>query len=46
MQKCISKGWNLSQFLTEAGQIEDISLQMRDMKAPLADRYATRVNIP
>ena len=36
IQRCISKGWNLSQFLMEAGQIEDISLQMQDMK--LGDR--------
>ena len=46
IQKCISKGWNLSQFLTEAGQIEDISLQMRDMKVPLYDNYVARVNVP
>lgn len=25
IQRCISKGWCLSQFLTEAAQIEDIS---------------------
>ena len=31
IQRCISKGWNLSQFLTEAAQIEDISLQMQDI---------------
>ena len=32
IQSCISKGWNLSQFLMEAGQIQDISLQMQDTK--------------
>ena len=36
----------MSQFLTEAGQIEDISLQMRDMKVPLHDNYVARVNVP
>ena len=33
IQKCISKCWTLQQFLTEAGQIEDISIQVQDMKA-------------
>ena len=37
IQKCISKSWNLQQFLREAGQIEDISIQVRDMKADTAD---------
>ena len=32
-QRCISKGWTLQQFLTEAGQTEDISLRRHDMKA-------------
>ena len=32
IQKCISKSWTLQEFLMDAGQIEDISLQMRDMK--------------
>ena len=27
IQKCISKAWTLSEFLTEAGQIEDISIR-------------------
>ena len=27
IQKCISKSWTLQQFLTEAGQIEDISIK-------------------
>ena len=46
IQKCILKGWNLSQFLTEGGQIEDILLQMHDMKVPIDDRYVVGVNIP
>ena len=33
IQRCLSKGWTLQQFLAEAGQIEDISLQVHDMKA-------------
>ena len=36
-QKCISKSWTLQQFLTEAGQIEDISIQVQDMKAEPAN---------
>ena len=32
IQKCISKSWTLQQFLTEAGQIEDFSQQVQDMK--------------
>ena len=31
IQKCISKGWTLDQFLTQAKQIEDISVQVDDM---------------
>ena len=46
IQKCISKEWNLSQFLTEAGQIEDIWLHMRDMKVSLYDKYVARVDVP
>ena len=44
IQKCISKGWNLSQFLTEAGQVEDISLQMRDMKIIDQERQIAKVD--
>ena len=36
IQKCISKSWTLQQFLREAGQIEDISIQVHDMKADTA----------
>ena len=36
-QKCISKSWTLQQFLREAGQIEDISMQVHVMKADTAD---------
>ena len=44
IQKCIPKGQNLSQFLTEAGQIEAISLQMRDMKIIDQDRQIAKVD--
>ena len=37
IQKCISKSWTLQQFLREAGQIEDISIQVHDMKADTAE---------
>jgi len=32
IQKAINKKWDLTRFLTEAAQIEDISLQISDMK--------------
>ena len=32
IQKCIYEGWTLDQFLTQAKQIEDISVQVDDMK--------------
>lgn len=32
IQKTINKKWNLEQFLTEASQVEDISMQMKQMK--------------
>ena len=44
IQKCIAKCWNLAQFLSEAGQIEDISLQVHDMKDARDDRYVARVH--
>ena len=44
IQRCISKGWNLSHFLTEAGQIEDISLQMQDMKLGDREKQIARVD--
>ena len=31
IQKCISKNWTLQQFLTDAGQIEDVLIQVHDM---------------
>ena len=46
IQKCIAKSWELSQFLSEAGQIEDISLQVHDMKDSLGDRHIARVRVP
>ena len=45
IQRCISKGWELAQFLLEAGQTEDILLQVHDMKEP-QDRYTSRVCKP
>ena len=33
IKKTISKEWNLTQFLTEAGQMEDIKRQVTDMKS-------------
>ena len=32
IQKAINKEWNLTQFLREAGQMEDIKRQVTDMK--------------
>ena len=46
IQKCIAKSWEPSQFLLEAGQTEDISLQVHDMKHSLDGRYIARVRIP
>ena len=37
IQKCISKSWTLQQFLRDAGQIEDILIQVHDMKADTTD---------
>jgi len=34
IQKAINNKWNLTQFLTEAAQIEDILIQIREMKNP------------
>ena len=44
IQRCISKGWSLPQFLMEAGQIEDISFQMRDMKLGDKERQVARID--
>ena len=46
IQKCIAKSWILSQFLSEAEQIEDISLQVHDMKYSLDDKNIARVRVP
>ena len=43
IQKCISKSWTLQQFLREAGHIEDISIQVHDMKADTADLGIAKV---
>ena len=43
IQKCISKSWTLQQFLAEAGQIEDISSQVHDMKADPEYREIAKV---
>ena len=42
IQKCISKAWTLQECLTEAGQIEDISLQMRDMSVSPYEQAISR----
>ena len=46
IQKCIVKSWELSQFLLEAGQTEDISLQVHDLKDSLDGKHIARVRIP
>ena len=46
IQKCIAKSWDLSQFLLEATQTEDISLQVHNMKDTLDSRHIARVRIP
>ena len=46
IQKCIAKGWELSQFLLEAAQTEDISLQLHDMEDTLNNRHIALVRIP
>ena len=46
IQKCITKSWTLSQFLLEAGQIEDISSQVHDMKDASDGRHIARVKVP
>ena len=46
IQKCISKSWTLTEFLTEAGQIEDISLQMRDMEISPEEHEIAKVMEP
>ena len=43
IQRCISKSRTLQEFLEEAGQIEDISLQMRDMKTKHDDKDLAKV---
>ena len=44
IQKAINKKWNLSQFLAEASQMEDTSLQVRNMQVPVSkqNRYHKR----
>ena len=46
IQKCIAKSWDLSHFLLEAAQTEDISLQVHNMKDTLDGRHIARVRIP
>ena len=43
IQKCINKGWNLNQFLLEASQMEDFSLQIRDMKPSYSDKSVAKI---
>ena len=45
IQKCISKAWTLKEFLSEAGQIEDIADQVHVMKDQPRDRqYIARID--
>ena len=46
IQKCISKSWSLQEFLTEAGQIEYISLQMRDMTIGSDEKEVAKIEQP
>ena len=46
IQKCIAKRWELSQFLLEAGQTEDIFLQIHAMKDSVDGRHIAKVHIP
>ena len=46
IQKCISKARTLQEFLTEAVQIEDISLQMRDTRIGPDDKEIAKVETP
>ena len=41
IQKCIYEGWTLDQFLTQAKQIEDISMQVDDMKT---DQWSKKIS--
>ena len=43
IQKCISKSWTLQQFLTDAGQIEDVSIQVHDMNTDPAYQEIARI---
>ena len=43
IQKCISKCLTLQQFLSKAGQIEDTSIQVHDMKAEPEYREIAKV---
>ena len=43
IQKCIYEGWTLDQFLTQAKQIEDISVQVDDMKTDQLSKKISKV---
>ena len=43
IQRCISKSWTLQQFLTDAGQIEDVLIQVHNMKADQAYQELARI---
>ena len=46
IQECISKAWALQEFLSEAGQIENILLQLKDIKAGSDERGIARIEEP
>ena len=41
IQKCINEGWTLDQFLAQAKQIEDLSVQVDDMKT---DQWGKKIS--
>ena len=43
IQRRFSKSWTLQEFLKEAGQIDDIFLQIRDMKVKHDDKDIAKV---
>ncbi|CAC5366913.1 unnamed protein product [Mytilus coruscus] len=44
IKRAISKGWNLDKFVKEAGQMEDICFQMKDMKGDHRDIGTSSAN--
>ena len=44
IKKCISKDWDLRYFLSEAAQMEDTSMQVRDMKLEAEDMSVAKIS--